>query len=145
MMLKTILLRKLYRIRALNKKTLTTSSNANISSFIDFAVNSGANRVDGIEFTTSKKVPNENYKELLKEAFNDPKQKAEILSNEGKFYINSAKNIDLSQNNGINRLHPIMHLSKIDRHLLLTKQVPANTNNISRKQIIYFLACNFLC
>ncbi len=87
---------------SLNRITLTTSSNANISSFIDIAVNSGANRVDSIEFTSSKKVLNENYKELLKEAFNDAKQKAEILSNEGNFLINGVKRIDLAQNNGYN-------------------------------------------
>ena len=93
---------KIVSYTALNKIILTTSSNANISSFIDFAVNSGANRVDNIEFTSSKKVLNENFKELLKEAFNDAMQKVEILSNEGNFLINGVKNIDLAQNNGYN-------------------------------------------
>lgn len=93
---------KIVSYTALNKITLTTSSNANISSFIDFAVNSGANRVDSIEFTSSKKVLNENFKELIKEAFNDAIQKVEILSNEGNFLINGVKNIDLAQNNGYN-------------------------------------------
>ena len=93
---------KIVSYTALNKITLTTSSNANISSFIDFAVNSGANRVDSIEFTSSKKVLNENYKGLLKEAFNDAKLKAEVLSNEGNFLINGVKNIDLAQDNGYN-------------------------------------------
>ena len=93
---------KIVSYSALNKIILTTSSNANISSFIDFAVNSGANRVDSIEFTSSKKVLNENFKELLKEAFNDAIQKVEILSNEGNFLINGVKNIDLAQDNGYN-------------------------------------------
>ncbi len=93
---------KIVSYTALNKIILTTSSNANISSFIDFAVNSGANRVDSIEFTSSKKVLNESFKELLKEAFNDALQKVEILSNEGNFLINGVKNIDLAQNNGYN-------------------------------------------
>jgi uncharacterized protein YggE len=93
---------KIVSYTALNKIMLTTSSNANISSFIDFAVNSGANRVDSIEFTSSKKVLNKNFKELLKEAFNDAMQKVEILSNEGNFLINGVKNIDLTQNNGYN-------------------------------------------
>jgi uncharacterized protein len=93
---------KIVSYSALNKIILTTSSNANISSFIDFAVNSGANRVDSIEFTSSKKVLNENFKELLKEAFNDAIQKVEILSIEGNFLINGVKNIDLAQNNGYN-------------------------------------------
>jgi uncharacterized protein YggE len=93
---------KIVSYTALNKITLTTTSNANISSLIDFAVNSGANRVDSIEFTTSNKVLNENFKGLLKEAFNDAKQKAEILSNEGNFLINGVKNIDLAQDNGYN-------------------------------------------
>jgi uncharacterized protein YggE len=93
---------KIVSYSAINKIILTTSSNANISSFIDFAVNSGANRVDSIEFTSSKKVLNENFKELLKEAFNDAIQKVEILSNEGNFLINGVKNIDLAQDNGYN-------------------------------------------
>jgi uncharacterized protein YggE len=93
---------KIVSYSALNKIILTTSSNANISSFIDFAVNSGANRVDSIEFTSSKKVLTENFKELLKEAFNDAIQKVEILSIEGNFLINGVKNIDLAQDNGYN-------------------------------------------
>lgn len=93
---------KIVSYTALNKITLTTSSNANISSLIDVAVNSGANRVDSIEFTSSKNVLNESFKELLKEAFNDALQKVEILSNEGNFLINGVKNIDLAQNNGYN-------------------------------------------
>ncbi len=93
---------KIVSYTALNKIMLTTSSNANISSFIDFAVNGGANRVDSIEFTSSKKVLNENFKELLKDAFTDAIQKVEILSNEGNFLINGVKNIDLAQNNGYN-------------------------------------------
>ncbi len=93
---------KIVSYTALNKIILTTSSNANISSFIDFAVNSGANRVDSIEFTSSKKVLNVNFKELLKDAFTDAIQKVEILSNEGNFLINGVKNIDLVQNNGYN-------------------------------------------
>ncbi len=66
---------KIVSYTALNKIIITTSSNTNISSFIDFAVNSGANRVDSIEFISSKKALNENSKELLQEAFNDAKQK----------------------------------------------------------------------
>ncbi len=93
---------KIITYTAMNKITLTTSSNTNISSFIDFAVNSGANRIDSIEFISSKKVLNENSKELLKEAFNDAKQKADILSIEGNFLINGVKNIEVSQNNGYN-------------------------------------------
>ncbi len=93
---------KIISYTVLNKITLTTSSNTNISSFIDFAVNSGANRVDSIEFISSKKVLNENAKELLKEAFNDAKQKADILSIEGNFLINGVKNIEVPQNNGYN-------------------------------------------
>ena len=79
---------KIVSYTALNKIILTTSSNANISSFIDFAVNSGANRVDSIEYTSSKKILNENFKELLKDAFTDSIQKVEILYNEDNFLIN---------------------------------------------------------
>lgn len=57
---------KIISYTALNKITLTTSVNANISSFIDLAVKNGVNRVESIEFITSKKVIDENYNELLK-------------------------------------------------------------------------------
>jgi uncharacterized protein len=91
---------KIISYTALNRITLTVSANVNISSFIDLAVNNGVNRVESIEFTTSKKVIDENYNELLKEAFINAKQKAEILSGEGGFLINGVKKIDISQDNG---------------------------------------------
>jgi uncharacterized protein len=59
---------KIISYTALNKITPTTSANANISSFIDLAVKNGVNRVESIEFITSKKVIDENYNELLKQA-----------------------------------------------------------------------------
>ncbi len=91
---------KIISYTALNKITLTTSANANISSFIDLAVKNGVNRVESIEFITSKKVIDENYNELLKQAFINAKQKAEILSVQGGFLINGVKNIDIPQDDG---------------------------------------------
>jgi len=85
---------------ALNKIELKTSSNANISQFIDLAVNNGANRVENIDFVISKKTLNENSLELLKEAFRDAKQKAEILAIEGNFTIAGVKIIDTSSGGG---------------------------------------------
>src|SRR4029078_11482789 len=85
---------------ALNKIELKTSANANISKFIDLAVNNGANRVENIEFVISKKTLDENTMELLKEAFRNAKQKAEILATEGNFTITRVKKIDTSSEGG---------------------------------------------
>ncbi len=91
---------KIISYTVLNKITLTTSANANISSFIDLAVKNGVNRVESIDFITSKKVIDENYNELLKQAFINAKQKAEILAVQGGFLINGVKKIDIQQDNG---------------------------------------------
>jgi uncharacterized protein YggE len=85
---------------ALNKIELKTSANANISKFIDLAVDNGANRVENIDFVISKKTLDENNMELLKEAFRDAKQKAEILATEGNFTIAGVKKIDTSSGGG---------------------------------------------
>jgi len=85
---------------ALNKIELKTSANANISKFVDLAVNNGANRVENIDFVISKKTLDENTMELLKEAFRNAKQKAEILATEGNFTITGVKKIDTSSEGG---------------------------------------------
>ena len=85
---------------ALNKIELKTSANANISKFIDLAVNNGANRVENIDFVISKKTLDENSMELLKEAFRNAKEKAEILAAEGNFTIAGVKKIDTSSQAG---------------------------------------------
>ncbi len=85
---------------ALNKIELKTSANANISKFIDLAVNNGANRVENIDFVISKKTIDDNSMELLKEAFRNAKQKAEILATEGNFTITGVKKIDTSSSGG---------------------------------------------
>ena len=79
---------------ALNKVELKTSASANISKFIDLAVNNGANRVENIDFVISKKTLDENSIELLKEAFRDAKQKADVLASEGNFTVAGVKKID---------------------------------------------------
>ena len=85
---------------ALNKIELKTSASANISKFIDLAVNNGANRVDNIDFVISKKTLDDNNMELLKEAFRNAKMKAEILATEGNFTIVGVKKIDTSSGGG---------------------------------------------
>ncbi|WP_458721506.1 SIMPL domain-containing protein [Candidatus Nitrosocosmicus sp. R] len=85
---------------ALNKIELKTLANANISKFIDLAVNNGANRVENIDFVISKKTLDENSMELLKDAFRNAKQKAEILGTEGNFTIAGVKKIDTSSEGG---------------------------------------------
>ncbi len=85
---------------ALNKIELKTSANANISKFIDLAVNNGANRVENIDFVISKKTLDENSMDLLKDAFRNAKQKAEILATEGNFTISGVKKIDTSSEGG---------------------------------------------
>ncbi|MGN6628821.1 MAG: SIMPL domain-containing protein, partial [Candidatus Nitrosocosmicus sp.] len=71
------------------------------SSFIDLALNNGANRIDNIEFATSQRLINDNYIGLLKEAFDNAVQKAQTLAFEGGFSLNGVKKIDLAIDNGI--------------------------------------------
>jgi uncharacterized protein len=85
---------------ALNNIELKTSTNTNISKFIDLAVNNGANRVENIDFVISKKTLDENSMELLKDAFRNAKQKAEILATEGNFTIAGVKKIETSSEGG---------------------------------------------
>ncbi len=85
---------------ALNKIELKTSASANISKFIDLAVNNGANRVENIDFVISKKTLDQNSLELLKEAFRNAKEKAEILAVEGNFTVTGVKQIDTSSGGG---------------------------------------------
>lgn len=91
---------KIISYTALNKIELKTSANANISKFIDLAVNNGANRVENIDFVISKKTLDENSMELLKDAFRNAKLKAEILATEGNFTIEGVKKIDTSSEGG---------------------------------------------
>ncbi len=101
---------KIISYTAINKITMTTSANSNISLFIDSAVNNGANRVQSIEFITSKKVMDENFNALLKEAFDNAKQKAEIFSVQGGFLLNGVKKIDIPQDNGNNPPQSILFI-----------------------------------
>ena len=87
---------------ALNKIELKTSTNANISQFIDLAVNSGANRVENIDFVVSKTTLDKNNLDMLKEAFKNARDKAEVLAAEGNFTILGVKKIDTSSENGYN-------------------------------------------
>jgi uncharacterized protein YggE len=87
---------KIISYTALNKIELKTSANSNISQFIDLAIKNGANRVENIDFVISKKTLDETSLDLLKEAFRDAKQKAQILAIEGNFTIAGVKKIDTS-------------------------------------------------
>jgi uncharacterized protein YggE len=105
---------KILSYTAINKVTITTSSNVNISSFIDLALNNGANRIENIDFVTSQKVINDNYNGLLKDAFDNAKQKAQALASEGGFVLNGVKKIDLSTDNG--GTLPIPYFSSLDQN-----------------------------
>lgn len=85
---------------ALNMIELKTSANANISKFIDLAITNGANRVENIDFVTSKKTLDNMSLELLKEALNYAKEKASMLAIEGNFTIAGIKQIDASAGGG---------------------------------------------
>jgi uncharacterized protein YggE len=93
---------KIISYTALNKIDIKTSANANISQFIDLAINNGANRVENIDFVISKKTLDKNNIELLKEAFKNAKEKAEVLAIEGNFTILGVKNIDAGSESGYN-------------------------------------------
>lgn len=93
---------KIISYTAINKIDLNTTVNANISKFIDIAVANGANRVENINFVTSKKILDETSLILLKEAFKNAKVKAETLAIEGNFNISGVKKIDVNLDNPIN-------------------------------------------
>jgi uncharacterized protein YggE len=93
---------KIISYTALNKIDIKTSANANISQFIDLAINNGANRVENIDFVISKKILDKNNIELLKEAFKNAKEKADVLAIEGNFTILGVKNIDAGSESGYN-------------------------------------------
>lgn len=93
----------------LNKIELKTSANANISQFIDLAVNNGANRVENIDFVISEETLDRNNLELLREAFIDAKQKAQILATEGNFTIAGVKKIDASTGGGYSPPSPFLY------------------------------------
>ncbi|MGD9535292.1 MAG: SIMPL domain-containing protein [Candidatus Nitrosocosmicus sp.] len=81
---------------AINKIELKTLTNANISQFIDLAVNSGANRVENIDFVVSKKTLDKINLELLEQAFKSAREKADVLAHAGNFSILGVKDIDTS-------------------------------------------------
>jgi uncharacterized protein len=110
---------KIISYTATNKMLLTTSAHANISFYVDLAVKNGANRVEQIEFTSSKKVLNENFNELLKEAFINGKQKAEALSATAGFIVNGVKRIDIAAGDGF-----IPQSFKIGQNNLDTQKTP---------------------
>jgi hypothetical protein len=87
---------------ALNRIELKTSTNANISQFIDLAVSTGANRVEHIDFMVSKKTLDKNNLEMLEEAFNNAKEKADVLARVGNFSLLGVKNIDTSSESSYN-------------------------------------------
>jgi uncharacterized protein YggE len=93
-------LNRIISYTALNMIELTTASNANISKFIDLAISNGANRVENIEFVTSKITLDEVSLDLLKEAFTNAKEKANILASEGSFTIAGIKRIDTGSGDG---------------------------------------------
>lgn len=85
---------KILSYTALNKIELKTSTNANISQYIDLAINGGANRVENIDFVVSKKTLDKNNLQMLDQAFNNAKEKADVLARVGNFTILGVKNID---------------------------------------------------
>lgn len=96
---------------AINMVELKTSANANISNFIDLAVNNGANRVENIDFIISEGTLDRINLELIKEAFKDAKQKAQILATEGNFTIAGVKKIDTSSGGGYTPPSPFFYES----------------------------------
>jgi uncharacterized protein YggE len=110
---------KVISYTAVNKMQLSTSAHGNISHYVDLAVKNGANRVEQIEFTSSQKVLNENFNELLKEAFINGKQKAEALSATAGFMLNGVKRIDIDAGDGF-----IPQSFKIDQNNLDAQKTP---------------------
>ncbi|HYG00757.1 MAG TPA: SIMPL domain-containing protein [Candidatus Saccharimonadales bacterium] len=79
---------------------LKTTLNTNISKFVYLSVTREENRVENIDFVISKKILDKVTLELIKEAFRNAEQKANILAFEGNFTISGIKQIDTSSNGG---------------------------------------------
>jgi uncharacterized protein YggE len=130
---------KIISYTATNKMLLTTSAHANISFYADLAVNSGANRVEQIEFTSSKKVLDENFNELLKEAFIKGKQKAEALSTTAGFIVNGVKRVEISPDNGI--MPPLikMEQNSLDTQITSTPTIPQDNRMTVTLSITFYI------
>jgi uncharacterized protein len=102
---------------AINKIELKTSANSNISKFIDLALNSGANIVENIDFVISKETLDKNNLELLREAFIDARQKAQVIATEGNFTIVGVKKIDTSTGGGYSPPSPFLYESYAARDM----------------------------
>ena len=118
---------------------LTTSAHANISFYVDLAVNNGANRVEQIEFTSSKKVLNENINELLKEAFINGKQKAEALSTTAGFIVNGVKRIEIAPDNGLVPPTFKIEQNSLDTQKPSTPIIPQNNKMTITLPITFFI------
>jgi uncharacterized protein len=130
---------KIISYTATNKMLLTTSAQANISFYVDLAVNNGANRVEQIEFTSSKKVLNENINELLKEAFINGKQKAEALSTTAGFIVNGVKRIEITPDNGLVPPTFKIEQNSLDAQKPSTPILPQNNKMTITLPITFFI------
>ncbi len=130
---------KIISYTATNKMLLTTSAHANISFYADLAVNNGANRVEQIEFTSSKKVLNENINELLKEAFINGKQKAEALSTTAGFIVNGVKRIEITPDNGLVPPTFKIEQNSLDTQKPTTPIIPQNNKMTITLPIAFFI------
>jgi uncharacterized protein YggE len=130
---------KIISYTATNKMLLTTSAHVNISFYVDLAVNSGANRVEQIEFTSSKKVLDENFNELLKEAFINGKQKAEALSTTAGFIVNGVKRVEIAQDNGITPHLIKMEQNSLDTQKTSTPIIPQDNRMTVALPITFFI------
>ncbi len=130
---------KIISYTATNKMLLTTSAHVNISFYVDLAVNSGANRVEQIEFTSSKKVLNENFNELLKEAFINGKQKAEALSTTAGFIVNGVKRIEITPDNGFIPPSFKVEQNNLDTQKTSTPIIPPDNKMTITLPITFFI------
>ena len=130
---------KIISYTATNKMLLTTSVHANISFYVDLAVKNGANRVEQIEFTSSKKVLNENFNELLKEAFVNGKQKAEALAATAGFIVNGVKRIDVTVGDGFIPQSFKMGQNNLDTQRTPTTIMPKDNRMTVTLPITFFI------
>ncbi len=122
-----------------NKMLLTTSAHVNISFYVDLAVNNGANRVEQIEFTSSKKVLNENFNELLKEAFINGKQKAEALSTTAGFIVTGVKRVEIAPDNEIMPPSFKIEQNSLDTQKTSTPIIPQDNRMTVTLPITFFI------
>ncbi|MDQ4022958.1 MAG: SIMPL domain-containing protein, partial [Thermoproteota archaeon] len=91
-----------------NSIQIDSSTLANISSWIDAAVASGANSINSIDFTISNKILEDTKNMLIKDAIANAEEKADIVSSALGLKVNGLKSITVGEFGYIQPPQPFM-------------------------------------